>query len=174
MRGTKSTSSFLVKIDLVHFLRVLESYLPSIMSQLIDILSDVERSVISSQIGDASDLAMAVLGARLTGGQSDLAAIQKIIDSNLVEPESTYLLQSLGLAFGRVFVELHNEYEWCMVEDEYGRDPAIRYKQTSLLMFPLTIISKRVERGEKIDVTKIHNQMLEALDDMRVRNYSTG
>jgi hypothetical protein len=35
-------------------------------------------------------------------------------------------LQALGIAFGKVFVENNEFYDWWMVEDEFGRDPAIR------------------------------------------------
>ena len=35
-----------------------------------------------------------------------------------------------------------------MVEDEKGRDPAIRIPGTTVILFPLTMISKRIERGE--------------------------
>ncbi|WP_143154149.1 DUF3806 domain-containing protein [Rhodanobacter sp. OK091] len=31
--------------------------------------------------------------------------------------------------------------------DEYGRDPVPRLPGTSVLLFPLTMISRRVERG---------------------------
>ncbi len=39
-----------------------------------------------------------------------------------------------------------------MAEDEHGRDPCLRYLETSLRVNPLTMISKRIERGEEVDV----------------------
>lgn len=142
------------------------------MEQKIEAPSLAENQAVSAQIEHASDLALAASGVRLTGGRTDLTTIQKILDSKLVEPEATYLLQALGLAFGRVFIKLHDDYGWCIVEDEYGRDPAIRYKQTSLMMFPLTMISKRFERGEKVNVIEMLEKLLETLEDLRVKNYS--
>lgn len=44
-----------------------------------------------------------------------------------------------------------------MVEDEYGRDPAIRYKRSSLLAFPRTMLSKRVEDGESVNVVELYD-----------------
>lgn len=43
-----------------------------------------------------------------------------------------------------------------MVEDEFGRDPAIRVPDTSIIIYPLTMISKRVERGEEVDAFGLH------------------
>ncbi len=45
-----------------------------------------------------------------------------------------------------------SKLHWVAVEDEYGRDPALRWLDTSVLVFPRTVISKRVEDGEEIDV----------------------
>jgi len=32
--------------------------------------------------------------------------------------------------------------EWVTVEDEYGKDPALRFPGTTVIAFPLTMISK--------------------------------
>jgi hypothetical protein len=48
-------------------------------------------------------------------------------------------------------------FHWIIVQDQNGRDPAIRYKQTSLILFPLTMISKRIERGEIVDIFALYN-----------------
>jgi hypothetical protein len=47
--------------------------------------------------------------------------------------------------------------EWIMVEDEYGRDPAVRLPNTTIILYPMTMISKRIERGEKVDVFELYN-----------------
>jgi hypothetical protein len=53
-----------------------------------------------------------------------------------------------------------------MVEDEYGRDPAIRYKETSLLVFPMTMISKRVEDGEELNVIELFDGLAKQLAEL--------
>ena len=54
---------------------------------------------------------------------------------------------------------------WIAVEDEYGRDPALRDGETSIILFPMTTISKRIERGEIVDVLKL----LDAAHEFGVR-----
>jgi len=44
---------------------------------------------------------------------------------------------------------------WVMVTDEFGTDPTLRFKQTAVQVNALTMISKRVERDEKVDVFKL-------------------
>ncbi len=89
-----------------------------------------------------------------------------MLDQGVVEPEATYTLQALGLAFGRVFLNEFPDYDWWMVEDEHGRDPAIRYKETSLLVFPMTMISKRVEDGEPFDVHELFDGLAKQLAEL--------
>ena len=40
-----------------------------------------------------------------------------------------------------------------MVTDEYGTDPTLRFKKTTFQINALTMISKRVERDEQVDVS---------------------
>jgi hypothetical protein len=46
-----------------------------------------------------------------------------------------------------------------MVSDEHGRDAAIRFKNTSVILYPLTMISKRIERGDAVDVFDLYNTL---------------
>jgi len=88
----------------------------------------------------------------LPGDDGDLAVLQRLIDRNILAADDTYELQSLGVVFGMRLVDAIEGLDWAIVEDEYGRDPALRYLDTSLVLFPLTMISKRVEDGAQVDV----------------------
>src|SRR5260370_875406 len=76
-----------------------------------------------------------------------LGIIRAILDRNLFKPTQTYELQCLGIILGDAFVQ-NLKMEWVMVEDEHGRDPAVRLPKTSIILFPVTMIYKRVERRE--------------------------
>lgn len=80
-----------------------------------------------------------------------LRVIDVILKNNWIERSETIKLQSLGVAFGDALAQ-HLGLVWVAVEDEYGCDPALKLEGTSILLFPLTMISKRVERGEAVDV----------------------
>ena len=141
------------------------------MEQKIVAPTRADLRAIAMQLMHASELVSEATGLALAGTVADLAALQKVIDSKIVEPEATYSLQALGLAFGKVFIGTQTNYDWWMVEDEYGRDPAIRYKQTTLLLFPKTMISKRVEDGEQVDVVEIFEGLKETVREVLAGHY---
>ena len=125
---------------------------------------DIEN--IAMGVVHAGQVIEQALDEDLDGTHQDLDLIQRVLDQGLVEPEATYTLQALGLAFGRVFLNEFPDYDWWMVEDEHGRDPAIRYKETSLLVFPMTMISKRIEDGEPFDVAELFDGLAKQLAEL--------
>jgi hypothetical protein len=85
-----------------------------------------------------------------------LGTIRAILQGEVFKADQKYELQCLGIVLGDVFVQ-DMGMEWIMVEDDYGRDPAVRLPNTSIILFPMTMISKRIERGEKVDVFELYN-----------------
>lgn len=125
---------------------------------------DIEN--IAMGVVHAGQVIEQALDEDLDGTHQDLELIQRVLDQGLVEPEATYTLQAFGLAFGRVFLNEFPDYDWWMVEDEHGRDPAIRYKETSLLVFPMTMISKRIEDGDPFDVSELFDGLAKQLAEL--------
>jgi hypothetical protein len=125
---------------------------------------DIEN--IAMGVVHAGQVIEQALDEDLDGTQNDLALMQRVLDQGVVEPEATYTLQAFGLAFGRVFLNEFPDYDWWMVEDEHGRDPAIRYKESSLLIFPMTMISKRVEDGEPFDLAELFDGLAKQLAEL--------
>ncbi len=100
----------------------------------------------------------------LTRTKRDLPLLQRLLDDKVFKKSQTYELQSLGVVFGDVLageLPLH----WVIRTDEYGRDPTLRFKNTSININALTMISKRVERDEPVDVVRLLRQNREALSE---------
>jgi len=100
----------------------------------------------------------------LTRTKKDLPILQRLLDDKAFKKSQTYELQSLGVAFGDV---LASEFSlrWVMITDEYGSDPTLRFKNTSVQVNALTMISKRVEKEEPVDVFLLVRKTREALSD---------
>jgi len=99
---------------------------------------------------------------KLTKSIADLGPLQHLIDDKVFAKAQTYELQSLGVAFGDVLAaEL--PLRWVMVTDEYGTDPTLRFKETTVQINALTMISKRVETGEVVDLRDLLRQTREHL-----------
>jgi len=102
-------------------------------------------------------------GPQLSQGLSDLELLQAILDDGVLQSTQTYELQCLGVALGEVFVRYLN-MTWVMVEDVGIRIPALKHNETSLIIYPLTMISWRVEIGEDFDVHKLFYSTNRALE----------
>ena len=88
------------------------------------------------------------------GTAADLPVLQRLIDDKVFSQTQTYELQSLGVAFGDVLAtEL--PLRWVVVTDEYGTDPTLRFKATTVQINVLTMISKRIERGENVNLREL-------------------
>lgn len=85
-----------------------------------------------------------------------LGLLRALLEAKAFQPNQTWELQSMGIVLGDAFVQ-ELGFRWIMVEDEYGRDPAIAVPGKTVLLYPLTMISKRIEKGETVDVFELFN-----------------
>ncbi|MGH9524382.1 MAG: DUF3806 domain-containing protein, partial [Terriglobales bacterium] len=88
----------------------------------------------------------------LTRTSADLPVLQRLIDDGIFDKSQTYQLQCLGVAFGDVLAS-EMPLRWAMITDEYGSDPTLRFKKTEINVNALTMISKRFERGERVNLS---------------------
>lgn len=98
--------------------------------------------------------------------EGKLRLLDTIVGSGWIEPHETWKLQSLGVTFGDILVQLLH-LEWVMVEHDQGRDPAVRVPERTILVYPLTAISKRVERGESVDVPELLREFANGIERLR-------
>ncbi|HLX14844.1 MAG TPA: DUF3806 domain-containing protein [Bradyrhizobium sp.] len=98
--------------------------------------------------------------------EGKLRLLDTIIRSGWIEPTETWKLQSLGITFGDALAQ-NTGLSWVAVEDEYGRDPALHDHRTTIVVFPMTTISKRIERGETVDVRDLFDQACQSIGRMR-------
>ena len=139
------------------------------MKQTIEAPGEEDIDQIARRIFAARDLVERAYGSQDSfGSLRDLDLIKGLLDRGIVGLEDTFDLQALGLMFGQVIVKQVEDMDWCMVEDELGRTPALRYKETSLIVFPMTMISKRVEKAEEIDLHEIFDFLVKKIEDARL------
>jgi len=93
---------------------------------------------------------------KFEGPEGKVRLLQKIVDSGEIPADETVQLQCLGTYLGYAIVEKTN-WEWKVVEDEYGTDLAIQVPDKKAWIFPVTMISKRIEDGEVVDVSDLFN-----------------
>ena len=92
-----------------------------------------------------------------------LGLLRALLNANVFKPHQTWELQSMGVVLGDAFVQ-ELGLRWVVVQDEYGRDPALSVPGKTALIYPLTMISKRVEAGKVVDVFNLFNLTAEQID----------
>jgi hypothetical protein len=97
--------------------------------------------------------------------EGKLRVIDAILANEWVDPSETWKLQSLGIAFGDA-ISQKLMLDWITVDDEQGGCPALNWPGTSIISFPLTAISKRVEAGEVVDVRRLFEYICDDLCEM--------
>jgi len=95
-----------------------------------------------------------------------LELLDIIIKSNWIQKDEKYKLQCLGITIGDALVQALN-FTWVEVEDEYGTDPALKLGDSSLILFPLTMISKRIEKDEKVDVFELFEKIKLKVNELK-------
>jgi hypothetical protein len=95
-----------------------------------------------------------------------LRLLDAILQNKWIAPEETLKLQCLGVTFGDALAQRLG-LTWVAVEDDYGRDPALALDGTSVRAFPLTSISKRIERGEEVEIHRLFEQACTAIERLK-------
>ncbi len=105
-------------------------------------------------------------GAKLDQSLNDLVYIQHILDDQLFSSNQKWELQSLGIVFGRVLSKNVPGLDWWVITDEFGTDSTLRYKDTSICINAITMISKRFEKKENVNVQQLYELVIQHLQDM--------
>lgn len=123
---------------------------------------DQQRAVIGAAIKKR-------YGSTLSRTTKDISVLQRLVDDAVFGRSQTYELQSLGVVFGDVLASAL-PLRWVTITDEYGTDPTLRYKQSAVNVNALTMISKRIERGERVSLERLFEITREQLTTVDTRS----
>jgi hypothetical protein len=117
----------------------------------------MDKNKMDKEITLVNELAQSKLGTALRKDLSDLQTLQRIIDSGLVDQDDFKTQQAMGVVMGNVLqADFPQTLEWKVYRDKVGRSRALCAKGTQECMFPVTMLSRRMEVGSKPDVRKIY------------------
>lgn len=127
---------------------------------------------IQAHLAHADDLVTEATGDSLDGSLADFSRLQALLDSEHISSRNIAALQSIGIALGKIFEKENSEFTWAVVDDEVGRAPALSYLRSDLMLFPQTLISKRVEAGESVNIRDLYYQLLNQLGEVIDTQYA--
>jgi hypothetical protein len=93
-----------------------------------------------------------------------LGALRAIMKIEPLHPARKDLMEAMGVVVGDTFVQ-DMGFRWVAIENESGRHVVIRYRRTNIFLYPLTLISERVQRGERFDALDLYNDLAADVED---------
>jgi hypothetical protein len=115
-----------------------------------------DKRHIKTQRLTIDDIARTQLGTEVHGDKSDLVLLQRIIHKGLIKKSQRLELQAMGVVLAEV---LQNELGlvWQIYEDSVGRSRALCVAGTLDCLYPMTMLSRRIEVGLVPNVQEIYD-----------------
>ncbi len=133
-------------------------------------LSDADALRSERQREHAGALARRYIGSDFgAGSMRDLRLIQRLLDSRRIAKDDALSLQSLGVVLGDIMADDFG-LRWVAVDDRYGHSRALRFRESAELFFPVTMISKRVMRGDRADVRALYDKVGSSVEKLSRRS----
>ncbi|KXU97112.1 hypothetical protein AB839_09230 [Stenotrophomonas sp. DDT-1] len=93
------------------------------------------------------------------------STLQRVVDAELIDHDDCDGWEALGVAFGDCLAQRVPELAWIQVTDAWGVDAVLRYGEANSIVSAVTLLIKRVEEGEAIEI----NHLLEALEEIIIQ-----
>ncbi len=119
---------------------------------------DMARNWVRGHFTEDADVRYAPL-------EGKLGVLDGILQNQWVGPAETNKLQWMGVALGDALAQ-KLMLDWVVVDDEHGRTISLHWPGTKIYCHPLTMISKRVEKGDTVDVHELFDLVCERLSEM--------
>ena len=102
------------------------------------------------------DLAAQKLGRGLSGERErDLDTLQQLLERRILGAGQTAELQAMGVVIGDLLAR-ELDMHWVIYSDGEGRSRALQLGSTSNFLFPITMVSRRVDAGIQVRVREVY------------------
>ena len=126
-----------------------------------------------NQINENYDWAVSTVKKQLTkdftGTAADLENLQKVIDSGRFNPKQRQAWESFGTAFGVILVNEMDGMEWVTVIDGQKESPALRFRDSKVMVNPISLIWDKAKSGQPCDLKaefeRIKNEVEAVIED---------
>ncbi len=122
----------------------------------------MDRNHLRRQVDSIDELARSQLGAQVRNSKDDLQLLQRIVNRGLIGKDERLKLQAMGAVLGNLLVQ-ELGLKWMVYEDEMGRSRAVCVEQTEHCLFPVTMLSRRMEVGIMVNVRDIYDNAAEII-----------
>ncbi len=118
-------------------------------------LADAERHIL--------EILVQKYGAvRLDHTEADLLLCQRLIDDHVFNARQTLELQCLGVVLGNV-LDTQTTMRWAVVTNNYGTRLALHDPKIGFTLYPVEMISQRVEDGRTVIMPQLYQTFVHDL-----------
>lgn len=122
-------------------------------------LSTIDRHYMAEQRAAVEALANR-LGTRISGHpERDLQTLQTLLDRQWVPRDDIETQQAMGMVLGDLLAKTL-DMDWVVYRDRAGRSRALNYRNTDVIVFPVTMIAKRYSVGAPVSVQALYDKAL--------------
>ena len=163
----------LISFSCATFAQIGPSYTPGVDPKKKSPYSELEAIHLSHGKNQRTDVKRMFLdiGHRLHTDKSDLPVMQRILRLRKIQRTDVASQQALGLVFGDILAK-ELDLDWVIYQDDEAtckkkglryescKSRALRYKDSNIVIFPVTMISRRYKAGIDVDVVSLHNKIV--------------
>lgn len=133
----------------------------------VEALSPLDLKYMQDQRDFIDQTARRHLGSQLNGEKGhDLRLLQKLLNRQIVSRENRQGLQAMGVILGD-HLKREEGLRWIIYIDKYGRSRSLAVPAQDEVIFPITMISRRAEVGNKVNVEDIYKKAQTAVAEIR-------
>lgn len=133
----------------------------STSSARISELGWIDKNQMEQEAAKLNELSVAKIGTPIRRDLSDLDTLQTLLDNNVVKQDDYKTQQAMGIVLGNIMqADFPTTLEWKIYEDSLGRSRALCVKESAHCLFPITMLSRRIELGIKPDTKKIYTDAI--------------
>jgi len=98
--------------------------------------------------------------------EDDLRLLQRLQDEGMPGAGQEDELACVGIVFGQVLAA-QTPLRWITVEWQGERVLGLQYPNTTVIVFPGSMIAKRVNRGEQVDFISLFRSVVDQVEQMK-------
>ena len=114
-------------------------------------------------INEAYEWAVTTIKKQTTKGfsaqETDLANMQKVIDSGKFNKTQRPTWESFGIVFGTILVNEMDGMDWVTAIDGNKELPALQFADSKLVYYPTEMVWNKIRKGEPCDLIALYAQI---------------
>lgn len=122
-----------------------------------------DERYLESQVELIDTLGRQQLGTPVRGDMGDIELLQRMVYRGLIDRDDKQTLQATGVVLGNLMIKTHG-LSWRVYEDEKGRSRAVCAQSSDHCLFPVTMLSRRLQTGLVVNVQSVYDNAMSLIE----------